>query len=557
MENCKILPSSVEIKYNCVNIDGFFISTIAVLKFELNVEIIRTMNILMKNYDVSISMHFERKNSVDFLKKLTGVISKSSSEIKTISKNQIDINILDDVKQNAIDLRKKIQVDNEQVYMLGIYITVKGIDYNEVTNKTRNIINVLFSNKIIAKPCNFMQKEGYIASLPLMNNEKQLSKYTNFIFTQNGVAKLFPFYTKNILDENGIIVGFANNNICALDIFSERNNNYNTCIFGSSGTGKSYFVKLMIIRNRYKNIKQIIIDPEGEYVDIVKSLGGKVITLENFNPFYISQDFVKNNENFFEEKICNVSQTMCEMFEFKNISQIKEAVIKMYKKYNINQNKKSLYKTEDETNFYLNPKYISRFPNINDFLKELKMISDIKDKAVKKINRDFKNNEKILWNEGLYCFNLKNKTIKEIEHEMKIFLPFICEILQEKALIYFDELWKLICSSNDDFLIKNIYNMFKTLRKKQAGITIISQDITDLFNVDNGNFGKSILNNSNMKVLFKMEWTDIEIFEKLRMSGLDVIKGLERGICYVELGSSAFNLEVKATNYEHKLIEGE
>ena len=188
MENCKILPSSVEIKYNCVNIDGFFISTIAVLKFELNVEIIRTMNILMKNYDVSISMHFERKNSVDFLKKLTGVISKSSSEIKTISKNQIDINILDDVKQNAIDLRKKIQVDNEQVYMLGIYITVKGIDYNEVTNKTRNIINVLFSNKIIAKPCNFMQKEGYIASLPLMNNEKQLSKYTNFIFTQKNVT---------------------------------------------------------------------------------------------------------------------------------------------------------------------------------------------------------------------------------------------------------------------------------------------------------------------------------------------------------------------------------
>jgi len=100
--------------------------------------------------------------------------------------------------------------------------------------------------------------------------------------------------------------------------------------------------------------------------------------------------------------------------------------------------------------------------------------------------------------------------------------------------------------------------MFKTLRKKRAGIIAISQDICDLFTLDGGNFGKSILNNANIKVLFKMEWQDIEMFERMLKNATigNNIKMLPRGNAYVTMGNANFNLEIKATEYEHKLIEG-
>ena len=142
---------------------------------------------------------------------------------------------------------------------------------------------------------------------------------------------------------------------------------------------------------------------------------------------------------------------------------------------------------------------------------------------------------------------------------MQTFMPKIYELIKDETLIYFDEVWKTIGLGQDRYVIENIYNMFKTLRKKKAGIIAISQDICDLFSLDGGNFGKSILNNANTKVLFKMEWQDIEMFERM-LQGAKIsgnIKALARGNACVSMGNTNFNLEVKATEYEHKLIEGE
>ena len=123
-------------------------------------------------------------------------------------------------------------------------------------------------------------------------------------------------------------------------------------------------------------------------------------------------------------------------------------------------------------------------------------------------------------------------------------------------MIYFDEVWKVIL--DNEYILENIYNMYKTLRKKKAGICIISQDISDIFGIDDGNFGKSILNNSNLKALFKMEWADIDILDKMRITKdkLDLLKELDKGQGFVSFGNTNFVLDVRATDFEHKLIEG-
>ena len=102
--------------------------------------------------------------------------------------------------------------------------------------------------------------------------------------------------------------------------------------------------------------------------------------------------------------------------------------------------------------------------------------------------------------------------------------------------------------------------MFKTLRKKKSGIVAISQDIGDLFSIDNGNLGKSILNNSYTKVFFKLEYSDAEKLNNLSLEE-ELMKNkifyLERGQAYIKHGNSNFILEVLASEYEKQLIEGE
>ncbi len=553
----EVLPSNVEIKYDYLKIDGVYVCTITIIKYDTNIDLLKTMQDIIGEDEIEITFHIERENNSEILKRLTKIIAESSAEMGSVSKNQIDMNVLDNMKSKAQELRRKIQIDNEQIYKLSTYIVVKANSLMDLTNKQKRYTNILFAKQIIAKPSNFRQKEAYIATLPILLNSPILSKYTHSIFTEQALAKLFPFFETDVLNKNGILLGKTNNNLCAIDMFSNKNNNYNMCVFGSSGAGKSYFVKLMIIKNAYKGIRQIVIDPEGEYVDLIQSLGGKVYRIEEYNPFEISESFLQNRD-FFNQKVDQIVEYVVNNVNEIDSEKIRKCVIKTYNKYGINENKESLYRLNNDMKLYIKPQYKQDFPTIKDLAAEMKK-KGVQEATYleEKINLENLNNK--VQNEELYCFNLKGKSIKEIVREMKVFIPKIYELVKPETLIYFDEVWKSIGLGQDRFVIENIYNMFKTLRKKKAGIITISQDICDLFSLDAGNFGKSILNNANIKVLFKMEWQDIEMFERMLQSAkiAGEIKALSRGNAYVSMGNSNFNLEVKATNYEHELIEGE
>ncbi len=272
MDIVKILPSNVQVKYDYLKIDETYMSTIVIIKYESKIQMLKTMEILMNKLEMEVSFHITRENNYEILKKLTNIISQSSSEMRSVSKNQIDINVISNTKSEATELRKKIQIDDEQVYLLSTYIIIKAKSLEELMTRQKNCINILYAKQIVAKPANFRQKEAYIAALPVLNNNENIAKYSYSIFTEAALAKLFPFFERDILNKEGILLGKTNNNPCMIDLFDNKNNNYNMCIFGSSGAGKSYFVKLMILRNAYKGIRQIIVDPEGEYVSLVKSL---------------------------------------------------------------------------------------------------------------------------------------------------------------------------------------------------------------------------------------------------------------------------------------------
>jgi len=554
MEQIEILPSSIEIKYDYLQIDGIYTSIITIINYGINIEILKTIETLIGNEEIEVSFHIKRENNFEILKKLTNIIAESNSEIRTISKNQIDINMIDNIKKKATELRKKIQVDNEQIYMVSTYITIKSDNWEQLVSKQKKYINTLYAKQIIAKPSNFRQKEAYLATIPIMQNPPLISKYTHSVFTEQALTKLFPFFQKDVLSKDGLLLGEANNNLCAIDLFSYKNNNYNMCIFGCSGAGKSYFVKLMILKNVYKGTRQIIIDPEGEYVDLVKNLGGHIYVMDNYNPFEINEVFSKN-EKFFETKVQQILEYVSDRIRVDSEEKLRECVIKTYKMFGINEKPGSLYKLTSNDKLYIKPQFTDKFPTIEELIMVMEQegftgLDELRNQSYRVVPKN---------DADIYCFYLKGKDIKDISYEMKTYIPKIYELIKTETLIYFDEVWKTIGFGQDRYVIEHIYNMFKTLRKKKAGIISISQDICDLFSLDSGSFGKSILNNANIKVMFKMEWQDIEMFERILKSAKmsENIKTLARGNAYVSMGNTSFNIEIKATENEHRMIEGE
>ncbi|MBR6688728.1 MAG: DUF87 domain-containing protein [Clostridia bacterium] len=546
LEILKILPSKVEEKYDCVKIEDKYICIMTVISYE-KIVFLEFLEQLLLEEEIRISFHISKQNGGEFLKKITKFVSESGAEIRTIKKNQIDIELLEKNKREAEDIKREVQVNNEEIFLVETYIEIIGKSKLEIESKCNKLKNLLYSKGIILRPTFFKQKEGYKAMLPFLLERKLLSEYTSNVFTTSSCSMLFPFFAKYNITDSGVLVGSVDNNLFKLSLLSKNNLNHNMCVFGSSGVGKSFFVKLLILRKMYKNINQIIIDSEGEYEVLVKEFGGRTLTLDTYNPMQIEESFAKRNQDFLEQTIYITKEYVQKKYNIKYRElEIENHVKDLFKKYKITSNMESLYEYGNRDNIYISPKYKSEFPKLHELLELLGIIDETLTEC------------EIIPKTNLYYFLLKGKTGTQIRKEMELFLPRLKSIITEETLIYFDEIWKLISNDDDYNVIEEIYNFFKTLRKRRAGIVAISQDIGDLFNIDNGNFGKSILNNSYTKAFFKMSYSDMDKMNEVNNGENNIRKEickLIKGQAYIMQGDNKFVLDVIANDYEINLIE--
>ena len=130
---------------------------------------------------------------------------------------------------------------------------------------------------------------------------------------------------------------------------------------------------------------------------------------------------------------------------------------------------------------------------------------------------------------------------------------------QNKA-IYLDEIWRLIGVTSNKEVASFIYKIFKTIRKYGGSGVAITQDISDLFSLEDGTYGKSILNNSNIKTFFSLEEENIKILaENTNLSEKEKIeiKSLKRGECLMFVGDDHILVKIESSKIEKEIIEGE
>lgn len=567
MDLNSIYPNNVNIKYDHVMVNNLYISGVIISDIAGEIGIFDFANIIPSYMKNTMSIYVQKLDLRNEIKKLSKIISETGSTIKDANSNELGIDITKKVNSEAVELRKKLQVENEEIFKVTIFIELSDTNIESLKIKLNKMISDLFSKNIIAKIANFRQDKLYLNSLPVFNVNDKLVNDAGISVTTSQLAYLFPYIKNELYDKDGILYGFINSSFCIYDIFSNNNMNYNMCILGSSGAGKSYFMKIMIMRNLCMNIRQVIFDIQEEYLNVARCTDAVIFESSNWNILYIPQEFAINNKDFLNLKIEKIYEIMNEYTEFglnsvKN--EIKSIIKKLYYKYGIKEEIYSMYEHygSDKLNIDKIYRKYSSFPEFKELvdliIEKIDLTKEVYEKLMntdsyvkydkecaKKLDECFDN---------LIVFNMNKLSMKDF----RFYMSYIEQYYGNKLLIYIDEVWKYMLNKDDYYNSQEIMELYKTIRKKNAGIVIASQDIHDLFKSGHENFGKSILNNSYTKVFFKMQYTDMgALAETGLLEGvIHKIKGLAIGRACMNIGNVYFNLEIKASSLEKDIIGG-
>ena len=243
---------------------------------------------------------------------------------------------------------------------------------------------------------------------------------------------------------------------------------------------------------------------------------------------------------------------------------LEEKIIITYKEKNITFDDKSLF---DINNKFKNKMQMPILQDLYNILGQDEKTKKFQTKLspfVQGSMKFFNNYTNIELNNELIIADIYDLGEENIKYGMYLFTDIfwdkIKENREEKKAIYLDEIWRLIGITSNKNVASFIYKIFKTIRKYGGSGVAITQDVSDIFSLDNGTYGRSILNNSSIKTFFALEEENIKILEEytnLSEKEKIEIKSLKRGECLMFVGDDHILTKIEASDLEKKIIEGE
>ena len=272
-----------------LEIDNMYYSSLLIVNYYREQSDLILKNLIDTNINMNISMFYEKKDSYKVIRELTYHIGNVGVDLKTSNQNRQDIDIAAFTYNDAKYIRKQMQVDNEELYYLYIYITIYTKEKNELEYLLNKIEGIIQSRGMQTRRAYFRQEQTFLSCVPIMKNHEDIKEASKRNILTSGLVSTYPFISSSIFDEQGIYIG--------TNIY----NNANICIFGTSGAGKSFYTKLLILRNRLLGIEQYVIDPDREYTNLCKKLDGTLLKIgptsnTYINIFDIRKESIEENE---------------------------------------------------------------------------------------------------------------------------------------------------------------------------------------------------------------------------------------------------------------------
>ena len=575
-----ILPASID--FNNPSfwvVDDVYFSGLIVTNYSTKQNIGWILPLFNLDFDVDISMFYEKLDSTKVIRELTYYIGDIGGAIKTVNSNQMNIDIVKKSYEDAKYIRHQMQVEKENLYNLCLYMSVFSKNLEELKFNLTRLEGICATMGLQTRRALFRQEQILNTMLPICDNSKDLKGSASRNVLTSSLISTYPFVSSELYDESGILIGenTQNNSLIVIDRFdSSKYKNPNMCVLGTSGAGKSFFTKLMLLRNRYLNISQFVIDPEGEYYRVCEKLSGTYIKLgsRNINIMDIRENAFSDDEEsqgYLLDKLEKLKLFFSLIFkEISNREKIllEEKIIECYALKGINFDDNSLYINDDKkVRIRRVFKSSKDMPLLHDLYNCLEKDDETKDLAlelkpyISGSMSFFNNYTDVDIDNKLIVADISKLDKETMVLGMYIVIDMFWDRIKknkgEKKIIYIDEIWKLIGSSGNPQTAEFIYKIFKTIRKYGGAATAITQDVSDFFSIEDGKYGKAIVNNSALKFILQLEEEDIRILENvLNLSQEEIlkIKNFDRGYGLLFSNKNRVVAKISANKFEYNLI---
>ncbi len=506
------------------------------------------------NHNIDISYHIEEVNPQFALPKLNRKITELESTKRTMLKDgKVIGSELTDPLESAIELKDKILRGQEKLFQMSIYMGISADSLAEL-NKVTTILETVMSTRLFyIKAATFQQLEGLQSILPraenLLNQRRNLDS--------SSAALTFPFVSSELVQESGILYGInkSNNSLVIIDRFSL--NNANSIVFAQSGSGKSYTVKVEILRQLMQGTRVIVIDPEQEYKQLAASVNGTYIKLsakskEKINPFDFSLNSYKGENNLAEniQDLTEIIALIVGGLSSEEKAVVDKAILDTYKAQGWSLSSTNSAKAKKDRSY----------PLLRDFYKTLKDMKqkDLCNRLEKFVNGSlssvFDSQTNIALDNRLVVFDIKDLSESLRQIMMLVVANFVNAQVKtnpQKRMLIIDEGWMLL---EHEESARFIASLVRRARKYYLGVTIISQQANDFLSQE---YGRAIASQSSLRILMRQDTTTIKkVADEFKLSEYEqqFLLTCERGEALIIADQNHVALKVVASEKEHPLL---
>ena len=536
-----IAPPAIEVDFDHLKIGDRFVRTLFVAGYPRFVSANWLEPLVSFNHTLDVSMYIYPSKSEEILENLKRKVGEMEATIQSdMKRGRVIEPSVQVALEDALSLQQELAKGAERFFQFGLYVTIPTQTMDELDRTTKQVEAMLGSLLIVTKKAVLQMEEGFKTTLPMGQDRLLITRNMD----TTSLATTFPFTTSELTANEGVLYGMNEHNesLIIFDRFSLEN--ANTLIMGKSGGGKSYLVKLEVMRSLMFDTEVIIIDPENEYEALTHALGGEYIrfhfgTNTKLNPFDLSllqRTPPVGGQAEEEEEESELNQKILSLHGFFRVvmgdltpteeALLDRALILSYKQKGI---------TPDPATQKLEP------PLMEDLYKSLigmeeplaKGLADRIEKFVKgSLVGIFDAQTNIEIRNPLTVFSVRDleEAIRPIA--MYLILDFIWTRIRRdirRRILVVDEAWYMMKFPDSALFLSSIA---KRARKYYLGVTTITQDVEDFLSVD---IGKTIIQNSSLQVLLKQSPAAIdkvaEVFylsegEKHLLLAADIGEGL-------------------------------
>lgn len=581
-----IAPESVDFRHsNYVRINGIYHAYLLVPSDGYKQKVAPGWLSLLINagegIDIDFYLHKQPKDKIQ--QRLGQQIRINRSKIKDASDTNADFDDLDSAIRSGYFLKAGL-ANNEDFYYINLLITITASDLEELQWRIQEMKKLLISQDMDLHSCYFLQEQGFLSSLPLANLDKKLYELSKRNVLTTGAASCYPFTSYSICDDNGILFGVNkhNNSLVIADIFdSKQYKNSNICILGCSGAGKTFTMQTMALRMRRKGIQVFIIAPlKGhEFYRACKNVGGEFIQISPASQNCINVMEIRKVDNSVNElldgptldasALASKIQRLHIFFSLlipdmnhEEKQLLDEALIKTYARKGITHKNESLI-DQDHPDQYKEMPILEDVYNILMESPDTKRLAHILNRLVHGSASSFNQKTNVDLTNKYTVLDISELTGSSdlLTVGMFVALDYVWDKAKEnrteEKAIFVDEVWQLIGASSNRLAAEFVLEIAKIIRAYSGAGIFATQDLNDFFALDDGKYGKGIINNCKTKIILNMEDEEAQRVKNiLHLSETEVmnITHFQRGNGLISTNNNNITVEFKASTLEKELI---